>query len=69
MIKFNLIATIPVQAYTTVLADSYEEALEIAKNRPAVFEDEDERIFWVGCSGMGKPYDIKIKVDEFQLPA
>ena len=69
MKKFKLIGSIPVKAYTTVLADTYEEAIAKAKQKPVIFDgDEDERIFWIGYLDRGEPYDISIKEEEKDGP-
>lgn len=63
MTKFNLSAEVLVSVYTSVEAETLEEAIEIAKDRDIeryVFDDKDQRnTEWVNDEYDGAPRNIK----------
>lgn len=63
MKKFNLSAKITISLYTSIEAETIEEAIEIAKERETMQIINDcsynEDSVWMASDMDGEPYDIK----------
>ncbi len=62
MPEFNLVCAVTVSAYTTVDAETLEEAIEVSETRMVVIGDsgsgEDELTAWVILDADGGPQNI-----------